>query len=67
MNTLQWLTLLALAGAAAGLLALTDLVMGQIDQDLHDFAGFSGMSFDIRSPDPFDSPFRSPSTHQGRP
>jgi len=67
VNTLQWLTLLALAGLAAGLLALTDLVMGQIDQDLHDFAGFSGMSFDIRRPDPFDSPFRSPSTHQGRP
>jgi hypothetical protein len=67
VNTLQWLTLLAFAGAAAGLLALTDLVMGQIDQDLHDFAGFSGMNFDIRSPDLFDSPFRSPSTHQGRP
>jgi hypothetical protein len=65
MNTLQWLTLLAFAGVAAGLLALTDLVMGQIDQDLHDFAGFSGMSFDIRSPAPFDSPLRSPSTHQG--
>jgi hypothetical protein len=46
---------------------LTDLVMGQIDQDLRDFADFSGMSFDIGSPVPFDSPFRSPSTYQGRP
>jgi hypothetical protein len=67
VTSLHWLTLLAFAGVAAALLALTDLVMGQIDQDLRDFADFSGMSFDIGSPVPFDSPFRSPSTYQGRP
>jgi hypothetical protein len=65
MSTLHWLAVLAFAGAGAALLAWAALVMSQIDQDLRDFAGFAGLSFDIRGPDPFDLPFRSPSIHQG--
>ena len=59
MTAPMWLWLLAFTGSALGLLAWAGLVMDQIDDDLREFAGFSGLSFDIRLPDPLDSPLRS--------
>ena len=50
MTPLLWLWLLVFAGSAFVLLAWAGLVMGQIDDDLREFAGFSGLCFDIGLP-----------------